>query len=200
MKWTTTTTINALCYENKLTFPIYNSDQKFKKSIGFCYLKMKTSHITCIQRFMFHKTKSKNKKYFCGSCLQYFSRQNVSNNHKENYLKINGKQDVKLEKRATEFKNLFKKILVPFKIYSDYSVACYEGFCPKEYQDHIPCSFAYKLVCIDDRFSKPIVVYRGENAAYKFFEAILEECEYCKKVVKNHFNKNLIMTEEEKQF
>ena len=42
--------------------------------------------------------------------------------------------------------------------------------------------------------------YRGENAAYKFIEAILEEYEYCKKVMKKHFNKNLIMTEEEEQF
>ena len=49
-------------------------------------------------------------------------------------------------------------------------------------QDHVPCSFAYKLVCVDDEFTKPIVVFRGENAAYKFIEAILKE--YCKKVMK----------------
>ena len=36
----------------------------------------------------------------------------------------------------------------------------------KKYQYHIPCSFAYKLVCVDDKFIKPIVVFRGENAAY----------------------------------
>ena len=36
----------------------------------------------------------------------------------------------------------------------------------KKYQDHIPCSFAHKLVCVDDKFIKPIVVLRGENAAY----------------------------------
>ena len=43
------------------------------------------------------------------------------------------------------------------------------------YQDHILCSFAYKLVCVDDRFSKPIIVYRAENVAYEFIEVILEE-------------------------
>ena len=47
---------------------------------------------------------------------------------------------------------------------------------------------------------KPIVVFRGENAAYEFIEAILKEYEYCKKVMKKHFNKNLIMSEEEEQF
>ena len=74
-------------------------------------------------------------------------------------------------------------------------------FLLKEYQDHVPCTFAYKLVCLDDKFSKPIVLYKGENIAYKFIKAILEEYEYCKKVMKKHFNKNLIMTgKEEEQF
>ena len=66
----------------------------------------------------------------------------------------------------------------------------------KKYQDHVPCSFAYKVVCIDDRFTKPIVVYRGENAAYEL-KAILKEYKYSKKVKNKHFNKNLIMSEEE---
>ena len=70
-------------------------------------------------------------------------------------------------------------------------------FTHKKYHDHIPCSFAYKVVCIDDKFSKPIVVYRGKNAAYEFIKAILKEYKYCKKVMNKHFNKNLIMSEEE---
>ena len=76
------------------------------------------------------------------------------------------------------------------------SAESYKGSCFKKYQDHILHSFA-KLVCIDDRFNKLVVLYRGENAAYKFIEVILEEYEYCKKVMKKHFNKNLIMTEDE---
>ena len=67
----------------------------------------------------------------------------------------------------------------------------------KKYQDHIPCRFAYKVVCIDDKFSKPIVVYRGKNTAYEFIKAMLEEYKYCKNIMKKHFNKNLIMSEEE---
>ena len=69
----------------------------------------------------------------------------------------------------------------------------------KKYRDNILCSFAYKLVCVDDKFNKPIAVYRGENAADKFIETIIEEYEYCKKVMKKHFNKNLFMTEEEEE-
>ena len=120
-------------------------------------------------------------------------------------LSINGAQSVWLEKGAIEFKNYFKQIPVPFKIYADFEcnlrgVESYEGSYTKKYQDHIPCSFAYKVVCVDDRFTKPIVVYRGENAAYEFIKAILKEYKYCKKVMKKHFNKNLIMSEEEEQF
>ena len=69
----------------------------------------------------------------------------------------------------------------------------------KKYQTHIPCSFAYKVFCIDNRFSKPIAVFRGENAAYEFIKAILQEYEYCKKITKKNINKNLIMSAEEEE-
>ena len=112
--------------------------------------------------------------------------------HKEVCLSINGAQSARVEKGKNEFKNSFKQISVPFKVYADFgcnlkSVESYEGSYSKKYQDHIPCSFAYKLVCVDDKFSTPIVVFRGRNAAFKFIEAILKECEYCKKVMKKTF-------------
>ena len=121
---------------------------------GFCFTKQKV------------KTK---KKYFCESCLQWFSIKNVLTKHKEVCLSINGAQSVRLEKGAIGFKNYFKQILAPFKIYADFdfnlkSVESYEGFYSKIYQDRVPCSFAYKLVCIEDEFTKPIVVFRCENA------------------------------------
>ena len=66
-------------------------------------------------------------------------------------------------------------------------------------QDHILCSFSYKLVCVDNKFSKPIILYRVEHAFFKFTEAILEEYKYFKKVMKKHFNKNVIMTKKEQE-
>ena len=109
-------------------------------------------------------------------------------------MSINGAQSVRLEKGTIEFKNYFKQIPVPFKIYADFecnlkSVKSYEGFYLKKYQDHISCSFAYKLVCVDDEFTKPIVVFKGENAAYEFIKAILKEYQYCKKVMKKKLTK-----------
>ena len=107
-------------------------------------------------------------------------------------MSIDSAQSVRLGKRRIELKNAFKEIQGPLKIYSDFKciltgLESYEGSCPKKQQDHIPCSFSYKPVCVDDKFSKPIVLYRGKDAAHKFFEAILGEYEYCKKVMKKHF-------------
>ena len=87
--------------------------------------------------------------------------------HKENCLSINSKQSIKLAKGIIEFENYFKQTPVPFKIYADFDcnlkgIECYEGsYTQKKYQDHIPCSFACKVVCVNDRFTKRIVVYRG---------------------------------------
>ena len=123
-------------------------------------------------------------------------------NHKEDCLSINGKQSVNLEKGIIEFENYFKQLPAPFKIYADFEcnlrdVKIYEGSYTKKYHNHVPCSYIYKVVCIDDRFSKSIVVFRGKNAAYEFIKAILGEHKCCKKIMKKHFNKNLIMTDEE---
>ena len=108
-------------------------------------------------------------------------------------MSINGKQSGKLEKRIIEFENYFKQIPVPFKIYANFEcnlrgVECYEGPYTKIYQDHVPCSFAYKIVCADVRCTRRIVVYRGENRAYEFIKAILKEYKYCRKVMNKHFN------------
>ena len=123
-----------------------------------------------------------------------FSSENVLTKHKEDCSIINGKQSAKVEEGTIEFKNYFKQLPVPFKIYADFecnleSVESYEGLYTKKCQDHVPCSVAYNVVCIDDRFSKPIVVFRGENAAHEFIKVILKEYKYCKKVIKNTLTK-----------
>ena len=106
--------------------------------------------------------------------------------HKENCLIINGKQSVKLKSGSITFKNYFKELLVPFKIYADFEcilkgvkiIGKNNGSYTEKYQDHIPCSFAYKAVCVDNKCSQKFVLYRGKNAVYKFIEAIFEEYDY----------------------
>ena len=113
-------------------------------------------------------------------------------------------------------------IPAPFKIYADFECLLkevdsdcfsYEGISfTTKYQDHIPCSFAYKLVCVDDQYSKDVVLYRGKNGVYKFIQSIFNVYSYCRSIMNNvysycrsimkkHFNKNSIMSaEEEEQF
>ena len=193
-------------YENKLVFPVYISDQTVKSSIDLLLLinddQSNYVYIKDFNTFMFHKTKNKNKKWFCKSCLQCFSSENVLIKHKEDCLSISDQQSNHLEKGIIKFKNYFKQLPVPFKIYADFefnlkNIECYEGTYTKKYHEHVPCSYAYKVACVDDRFSKPTVVYRGVNAVYEFIKSILEERKYCKKIMKDQFNKNLVMTEEE---
>ena len=83
---------------------------------------------------------------------------------------MNGNQSVELRSGSIKFKNHFKQLAVPFKIYADFECNLKgvksndknnNGSHTEKYQSHIPCDFTYKVVCIDDRFSKPVVLYKG---------------------------------------
>ena len=54
----------------------------------------------------------------------------------------------------------------------------------EKYQKHIPCNFTYKIVYIDDTFSKVVVLSRGKNAVNRFIAAVLNECGHCRRVIK----------------
>ena len=129
------------CYENEMVFPIYVSDQKFENSMDLLLLinddKSHYVYIKDFNTFMFHKTKNKNEKWFCKSCLQCFSGENILIKHKEDCLSINGIQSVEVEEGITEFKNYFKKLPVPSKIYADFErnlrdVETYDGHYTKK--------------------------------------------------------------------
>ena len=109
------------------------------------------------------------------------------NEHKKDCLLINKGENAKLEKGFIEFKNYSKQIPVLFKISADFECILKsidrgvdDDFFSytKKYQDHIPCSFAYKVVCIDDKYSKDVVLDRGKDTVCKFIECIFKECGY----------------------
>ena len=94
---------NSICiivyrYENRLVFAIYFSDQKFENLIDLLLVideqKLNYVYIKDFDRFMFRKTKNKNKKYFCKSRLQCFRSKSVLAEHKEVCLSINSEQFV----------------------------------------------------------------------------------------------------------
>ena len=43
------------------------------------------------------------------------------------------------------------------------------------YQNHVGCSFGYRLVCVDDQISKPFKSYLGEDTVHKLITNIVEE-------------------------
>ena len=82
--------------------------------------------------------------------MQCFSSKNILTEHKEVCLSINGPQSVRFEKGTTKFKNYFKQIPVPFKIYADFEsnlrgAEGYEGSYTTKYQNHISLVLLTKL-------------------------------------------------------
>ena len=62
---------------------------------------------------------------------------------------------------------------------------CYSN----KYQKHIVCSYGYKLVCVEGKFSQPFKTYLGKDALYNFNNNMIAKSKYCSDVMKKHFNK-----------
>ena len=104
-----------------------------------------------------------------------------------------------------KFKKLARKIKSPFMIYADFKSILVPEDNRKQnpnepytnkYKKHVACSYGYKLVCVDDKLSKPFKSYLGEHAVYSFISSMIEESKYCSDVMKKHFNIELAMTKE----
>ena len=203
--------INVFSYENKKPFPIYVSKEKYENCLNLLLITNdEKTHYVLIKdfnRFMYNQTKHKSKKHFCMFCLQHFTSEKILNNHKENCIEINGTQAIKMPDKSNnilKFNNFHKQLPVPFVIYADFEALTEKvsGCKPnteksftQAYQKHTDCGYGYKVVCCyDDKYTKPIKIYRKPKAVYKFMEAMLKEIGYCKYVIKKYFNKPLKMT------
>ena len=208
--------INVFGYENKQPYPIYISKEKYEKHIELLLItEDENKHYVLIKdfnRFMYNQTKHEHKKHFCMHCLQCFSSEEVLNNHKNNCIQVNGEQAIKMPDKnnnTLKFNNFHKQQPVPFVIYADFEAITEKisGCQPNNnksftdaYQKHTDCGFGYKVVCCyDDKYSQPLKIYRGEKAVYTFLEYMLDEVKYCKKIVKQQFNKPLKMTKEDEE-
>ena len=208
--------INVFGYENKQPYPIYISKEKNEDHMELLLItENENNHYVLIKdfnKFMYNQTKHEHRKHFCMHCLQCFSSDRVLINHKDICIQVNGTQAIKMptkDNNILKFNNFHKQQPVPFVIYADFEAITEKIHgCQQEgkksyteaYQKHTDCGYGYKVVCCyDDKYTKPIQLYRGENAVYKFMENILEEVKWCKKVMKKHFNKPLKMSNEDEQ-
>ena len=57
--------------------------------------------------------------------------------------------------------------------------------------------YGYKFEFVDDKFRKPFKSYLGEDAIYNFINRMLKKSKYCGDLIKNHFNKELVMTKKD---
>ena len=71
-----------------------------------------------------------------------------------------------------KFKNYALQLKVPFVIYADFESLTVpinsannnvnKSFA-EAYQHHEPCGLAYKVVCCEDQYTKPIELYKGKK-------------------------------------
>ena len=135
------------------------------------------------------KSKKKCKKFFCLRCLNTFGTQKLLDEHEE-YCKNNEAVRIDMPKEENSilsFKNLHRKIPVPFVIYADFEsliipIHTTQPFPKESYtnkiQIHKPSftSFCYYIKCnFDDKYSK-LVEYTAtsedEDVAQKFTDML----------------------------
>ena len=198
--------VNVFGYENKV-YPLYISKKSYNQTLNLLLITEKDkSHYVFIKNFnrlMFSKTKHKGKKHFCMSCLQNSSTKETSNNHRKCLL-INSCQAVNYESGIIRFINYNKQIPILFKVYAD--TDCFlkgtkikEGEHTIKYQEHNPNSIGAKLVCFDDIFTLPSIIFKGKNCINKSVRWVLDKQKWTQEITKKYFNERLIMTNEDEE-
>ena len=129
---------------------------------------------------MFSITKHKDKKHHCMSCLQSFTTEEILSNHKKQCLLNNGCQAVNYESGIIKFTNYNKQIPIFFKKYAGTDfffkrTKIKEGEYTTKYQKHQPNSVGAKLICIDDRFTLPSIIFKGKDGINKFITWVLDK-------------------------
>ena len=198
--------INAFGNEDETPHPIYTSKQTFEKHADLLLLtNSKNSRDVLIKdfnRFMTYEIKHHGKKTFADIVYSAFLAQKVFKYYVKKCLVINHTKVLLLEEgeyvNFHNFKRLAKALFVSYGdfecvlIPSTYNIYFLRN--TKKYQYHIGCSYGYRLIYVDDRYSKPYKTYFGKNAIDKFLNNIIKESEYCSKTVEIEFNETIVMT------
>ena len=200
--------VNVFGYENKV-YPIYLSKKFHKHVLNLLSITQDNkSHHVFIKDFnklMYSNTKHKHRKRYCMQCLESFTTEVILSNHKKQCLLINGTEAVNYESERKKFKNYDNQVPIPFKIYADTEcflkrTNSYEDHHTIRYQGHYSNSIGAKLVCIGDKFSSPVIIFKGDYCINKFIKWIFsKKKEWINQVIYHHFNKELIMTTQDEE-
>ena len=89
------------------------------------------------------------------------------------------------------FRDYWKKDKIGFVIYADFETYCHrmDSCFPDDSKSNTTqtmhfeaFSFGYKVVCVNEQYSKPTVIYRGPDASKKFIKCMIEEERYIKHI------------------
>ena len=68
-----------------------------------------------------------------------------------------------------------------------------------KYQEHYPNSIGAKLICIDNRFTLPSIIFKGKGCINKLITWVLDKQKWIQQIPKQHFNKKLIITNRDEE-
>ena len=109
--------VNVFNYENK-NYHLDISNKSYNQTLNLLLITEKDkSHYVFTKyftRLIFSRTKHKNKKHYCMSCLKNFTTEEILSNHKRQCLSINGCQAVNYESGIIKFTNYNKQIPILF--------------------------------------------------------------------------------------
>ena len=147
------------------------------------------------------------KHFFCYACLHGFTREDLLTKHVK-YCKVENaqRQEMPVNDPVLQFTNVQKQLKAPFAVYADFECILQQHqqddgssvdtrtYIKEEsrnsntqaFQEHIPCSFAFKVTSIDPDYNPEIVVYKGEDAADQFIETLQAQASD----IYNHYIKN----------
>ncbi|MES9880480.1 MAG: endonuclease domain-containing protein, partial [Sedimenticola sp.] len=184
--------LNVFGFDNDEIYPLKITKQKHRKHhINLLYLQEgDISHyclITDLNGFLSRTKANHYRHYFCPYCLNGFTRQTLFENHEKN-CSINGEQKITLPEKdkndVLKFETFQQQLMCPFVLYCDFETIVRDVHTcapdPKKSSTTVTkhqevCSYGYKRVCTDDRYTKESAVYRGPDAARHFVEALLDE-------------------------
>ena len=215
--------INAYVYneDGKYVSPIRNSKEAYDNTLNVLLIERETEkeykqhyvYIKDFNRLNYNVNKHKNKTHFCLRCLQPFYSEDDLEAHKGDCLIINGTQRIEMPQPGSKvfFYQHQKQLPVPFVIYADFEAITekIDSCSPPQhksytqaYQKHKPSGFGYKVVChYDQKYSKPAVIYRGENVIEKFIQHLFREVKDCQKIITERAKRKLVMSaSDEKDF
>ncbi|XP_069102163.1 uncharacterized protein [Argopecten irradians] len=152
------------------------------------------SLIRDLDAFLSRTKKCRNRTYFCQYCLQGFTRRDLLDKHVEMCYRYDPQcvEFPDVNNDLLNFEDFRKQLKAPFVMFCDFEAfvrpmdSCEndpDRSSTTQTAQFEPCGFGYQVVCIDDKYTKPPVIYRGNDVTKTFLEYLLQEAEGIKEIL-----------------